>query len=183
MSIDHLQPDSKSPAMRKLEAFLERGGGAENNLSIGDAWTETNGILSLTKARERILGITTSDQPPVTIGVQIERHTTYNYDPGRDDLNIEESDWIISSTAAVECAMDMCACMQTEMRSDAEETEREASLEAEVSQTMRDWSGEPYRSLLAEHVDEESIEAFISELRRIFETRMLDWLKNHHTAP
>ena len=188
MSIGRLQSDPGSPAKRKLEVFLRRGGGAAYGLTVDDAWEESNGIIAHTKVRQRVLGITV-DQPPAAIGVTVEQRTKYNYDSRRDTLHIEASDWQVDSNAAAQCAADMCALMQNELRSElpagegcheSGDASPTAEVEAEISEAMRNWSGDPYASLLAGHVDKKSILAFVSNLRQICETHMLDWLKTHY---
>ena len=188
MSIGRLQSDPGSPAKRKLEAFLQRGGAAAHGLTISDAWTVSNGTLTHTKVRQRVLGITV-DQSPAAIGVTVEQRTKYNYDPRRDTLHIEASDWQVDSNAAAECAADMCTLMQKELRielspegpqRDNHDRTLPVAAEAEILVAIRNWTGEPFTSLLAGHVDPEGIASFISQTRQLCEVCMCEWLKSHN---
>ena len=174
--------------MQKLGSFLERGGCAAHGLKVSDDWREADGILTHTKIHQRVLGITV-DRPPVAVGVTIECLSAYNYDPRRDTLHIEASDWQVDSNAAAECAADMCTLMQKELRielspegpqRDNHDRTLPVAAEAEILVAIRNWTGEPFTSLLAGHVDPEGIASFISQTRQLCEVCMCEWLKSHN---
>ena len=174
--------------MQKLGSFLERGGCAAHGLKVSDDWREADGILTHTKIHQRVLGITV-DRPPVAVGVTIECLSAYNYDPRQDALHVEESVWQISAGASAACATYMCTRMQQEIRVELtaecrckENHDRPflIAVEAEIREAMRNWTGEPFTSLLAGHVDPEGIASFISQIRQLCEVCMCEWLKSHN---